>query len=170
MSILTTTALAAAATLAIAYAVGQFTTRSLYTEIEINAPASTVWATLTDTASFPEWNPFIKSLTGDLTVGNRLAVTLQSEGNAPMNFTPTILKAQENQELRWLGKLGAKGIFDGEHYYILQETAQGTTQFRHGENFSGMLAYVLFALIGEDTEKGFTAMNDALKARVEAKS
>ncbi len=87
-----------------------------------------------------------------------------------MNFTPTVLVSDESQELRWIGRLGFKGIFDGEHYFIMEETAEGTTLFRHGETFSGMLAYVLFPLIGEDTEAGFNALNEALKSRLVSKA
>lgn len=167
MSIFAIAAITIAAILAAAYGVGQFTSRSLHTEIEINAPASAVWAELADGASFPQWNPFVKHLSGDLVVGNRLDITIRSAGNAPMNFTPTVLVSDENRELRWIGRLGFKGIFDGEHYFTIEETAEGTTLFRHGENFTGMLVYVLFPIIGKDTERGFIAMNEALKARVE---
>jgi hypothetical protein len=87
-----------------------------------------------------------------------------------MDFAPEILVADENAELRWVGKFGFKGIFDGEHYFILEETDRGTTIFRHGESFTGILGYPLLALIREDTENGFKAMNVALKARVEEKT
>ena len=87
-----------------------------------------------------------------------------------MDFTPEVLVAIEKEELRWVGRLGFKGIFDGEHYFILEETDRGTTVFRHGENFTGLLGYPLIALIREDTHNGFVAMNKALKARAEASS
>ncbi|MCP4384573.1 MAG: SRPBCC domain-containing protein [Hyphomicrobiales bacterium] len=169
MSILTTTAAIAATALVAAYGIGQITGPSISTEIEIAAPASVVWAELADSDAYAEWNPFVKHLSGDLEVGNRLNVTMQSEGNAPMDFTPEVLVADENEELRWVGRLGVKGIFDGEHYFILEETDRGTTVFRHGENFTGILGYPLLALIREDTLNGFLAMNAALKARVEEK-
>ena len=169
MSILTTTAAIAATAIAAAYGIGQLTGPSITTEIEIAAPASAVWAELADAEAYPEWNPFVKHLSGDLEVGNHLNVTVQSEGNAPMDFTPEVLVADENAELRWVGRLGVKGIFDGEHYFILEETDRGTTLFRHGETFTGILGYPLLAFIREDTHKGFLAMNEALKARVEDK-
>lgn len=170
MSILTTSATVLAATLVAAYGIGQFTVKSITTEVEINAPASAVWDILADTGEYAKWNPFVKHLSGDLIVGNRLEVTIQPENNAPMDFNPLVLASNPDQELRWLGHLGFKGIFDGEHYFILEETAKGTTIFHHGETFSGMLSYVLLPLIGTDTENGFNAMNAALKARVEDKA
>jgi len=168
MSILTTAATALAATLIGAYAIGQFTSRSINTEITIDAPAEAVWSELADTDAHSEWNPFIRSFSGVLEVGNRLEVTVQPEGKSPMSFTPTVLVSEEARELRWVGRLGFQGIFDGEHFFILEANDNGTTTFRHGERFSGMLAYALFPLIGADTAKGFEAMNRALKERVEA--
>jgi len=85
-----------------------------------------------------------------------------------MTFKPQVLNAEINHELRWLGKLGIKGIFDREHFFIMEENANGKTIFRHGENFSGMIASILFGIIEDDTRKGFKAMNEALKIRVEA--
>ena len=86
-----------------------------------------------------------------------------------MDFTPKVLAADKDAEFRWVGKLGFRGVFDGEHYFILEETGRGTTILHHGENFTGLLAYPLIGLIGDDTRAGFEAMNQALKERVELK-
>ena len=170
MSILTTTAVIAGTALVAAFAIGQITGPSITTEIEIDAPASAVWKELADTGAYPDWNPFVRRISGDLEAGNRLQVTVGADGNSPMDFTPEVLVADESKELRWVGRLGFKGVFDGEHYFILEETDRGTTIFHHGETFTGLLGYPLIALIREDTHNGFLAMNEALKTRVEAKS
>ena len=167
MSIIVKSAAIAATAVVAAYGIGLFVGPSISTEIEIAAPASVVWEELTDGSIYPEWNPFVKHLSGNLVVGNHINVTIQSEGNAPMDFTPEVLVADANAEFRWVGKLGFRGVFDGEHYFILEETDQGTTILRHGESFRGILAYPLIALIGDDTKNGFESMNSALKARSE---
>ncbi len=161
--------LAVTAGLVAVYGVSLFNGPGISTEIEIAAPPHVVWKELTDGAAYPEWNPFVKHLSGRLEVEEHLNVTIQTEGNAPMDFTPEVLAADENRELRWIGRLGVRGIFDGEHYFVLDETARGTTLFRHGENFFGVLAYPILALIRSDTQKGFEAMNLALKARSESR-
>lgn len=168
MSIFTTSAAVVAATLVAAYAAGQFMSASIHTEIEIEAPAQAVWAVLSDTRSYPDWNPFVRKISGDLAVGARLAVTIQPEGNSPMDFTPLVLVADVDRELRWLGRMGVRGIFDGEHHFVIAETARGTTVLRHGETFRGMLTPLVMFLIRRDTEAGFEAMNAALKHRAEA--
>ena len=44
--------------------------KELRSEIEIQASAERVWQLLTDFASFPQWNPFIRKASGNIRVGN----------------------------------------------------------------------------------------------------
>lgn len=117
--------------------------------------------------TYPKWNPFIKKISGSTQQGENLAVTIQSEGNDPMDFTPLVLINNKNQEFRREGKLLVTGIFDGEHYFILEKVDSNQTKFIHGENFTGLLSGIFMGMIREDTEGGFTSMNIALKNRVE---
>lgn len=142
--------------------------KTLKTEITINASISKVWNILMNHENYADWNPFVKSISGGVQPGNRLAVTLQPEGGNPMNFTPLVIKNEKEKEFRWLGKLFIKGLFDGEHFFYLERIDEHTTLFIHGENFRGILVGVLMGMIGENTLKGFEAMNVALKQRAEA--
>ncbi|MFY0680548.1 MAG: SRPBCC domain-containing protein [Thalassovita sp.] len=170
MTLLSRAAIAAAVVLGTTFTLGIFKAPTVETEIEIEAPVDRVWHLLADTEHYAEWNPFIRSLEGELQVGATLAVSIQLAGKSAMNFTPKVLVASPNQELRWVGKLGLRGVFDGEHHFRLEETAGGGTRFIHGEQFRGVLAYILFPLIGSDTKAGFVAMNQALKSEAEALS
>ncbi len=38
--------------------------KQLHTEIIVEAPAERVWELLTDFASYPQWNPFIRNISG----------------------------------------------------------------------------------------------------------
>ncbi len=42
------------------------TLKELHTEIEIQTTAERVWRVLTDFASFPQWNPFIRQAKGEI--------------------------------------------------------------------------------------------------------
>jgi len=140
------------------------------TEIEIGATAEQVWTILLDFPSYPEWNPFIRSIEGTAKVGDRLKVFIQPEGGRGMTFRPTILTVIPNQELRWLGRLLIPGIFDGEHYFQVDQLGSRRVRFVHGEKFSGIL--IPFARSGLDggTKAGFLAANEALKARAESRA
>lgn len=140
--------------------------KSLETKINISASAEKVWEVLTDFDSYPEWNPFVIKLSGNTEVGNQIVVNLKLENNDPQKFKPEVLVKDENREFRWVGKLFIKGLFDGEHFFQLKEVENGV-EFIHGENFSGVLVGPIMSLIGDKTEAGFNAMNEALKTRVE---
>ena len=83
-----------------------------------------------------------------------------------MTFKPTVLTANPGRELRWLGVLGVRGVFDGEHSFVLSANADGSTRLTHGEIFSGVLVALMKRTI-DNTQDGFTAFNQALKLRVE---
>ena len=84
-----------------------------------------------------------------------------------MTFRPTVLRSDKNREFRWLGKLFVKGLFDGEHYFILTPINEQQTQLEHGEHFRGLLVNLIMKQIEGNTMAGFEAMNQALKERAE---
>ena len=135
--------------------------------IEIEASAECVWEVLTEFEGYPEWNPFVVSVVGELTPGARLTVRLQPPGGRAMTFRPTVLRAEPGRELRWLGRLGVRGLFDGEHHFTIHPLGPGRVRFVHGETFRGILVWLLGRTLG-NTARGFEAMNRALKARAEA--
>ncbi|NNE36580.1 MAG: SRPBCC domain-containing protein [Rhodothermales bacterium] len=137
-------------------------THHLITSIDVDAPASVVWEVLTNTDDYA-WNPFVKSVEGELAEGNVVNVTL-SDG---MRFTPTVLVAEPNRELRWLGRLGLPRVIDGEHIYRIVATSDSTVTFEHNEDFTGFLVPLLRSKLDEETVPGFESMNRALKETAE---
>ena len=141
--------------------------KQIETDIEIDAPAETVWSILTDFEAHPSWNPFVREISGIPKEGERLRVFIQPQGGKGMVFKPVVLKAEVNRELRWLGKLFVSGIFDGEHYFRIEPIEKDRVRFVHGENFSGVLVGLFAKGLDTGTIQGFKAMNEALKKRAE---
>ncbi len=139
--------------------------KELRAEIEIGAPAERVWASLTDFASFPEWNPFLRNIRGKLEVGAKLEVVLGASGTRGIMFRPTVKKVVPNRELRWLGRLGICGLFDGEHIFELTTVAPNRVRLVQRELFRGLLVPVLWRSLERDTRRGFEEMNRALRDR-----
>jgi len=137
------------------------------TEIEIRASAKRVWELLTEFASYPRWNPFVRSIEGELIVGKNLSVFIQPPGSRGMRFRPTLLAVSPTRELRWKGKLLLPGLFDGEHYFKLETAPNGGVLFRQGERFTGILVPLFRKSLDRATEQGFIAMNEALKREAE---
>jgi hypothetical protein len=140
--------------------------RRVETSIEIDAAPERVWALLTDFAGMPDWNPFIRSISGPLAKGSRLSVEVALPGKGGMRFKPVVLVTNPERELRWLARLVVPGVFDGEHYFLLEPAGEGRTRFIHGEAFSGLLVALLGRTISA-AEAGYQAMNVALKRRAE---
>jgi hypothetical protein len=141
-------------------------TTTISSQIEIDAPAETVWAILMDFPAYGEWNPFIRQISGPPEVGARLEARLQPPGGRAMTFKPTVLVADPNREFRWLGRLLVKGLFDGEHVFRIEPLGGDRVRFVQEESFAGILVPLLKGTLGQ-AEQGFHAMNAALKGRAE---
>jgi hypothetical protein len=140
----------------------------LDSEIEIQSSPEKVWELLTDTAKFPEWNPFLRRLSGRLAVGEKLVVYIQASGAMGMEFRPVVLKVEPNRELRWLGRLLLPGVFDGEHIFQIEPLGEGRVCFHQREILSGLLVPVLKTFLDRDTRRGFNEMNRKLKELAES--
>jgi hypothetical protein len=141
----------------------------LYSQIDIAAPIGRVWTLLTDFSSYARWNPHVRSVEGKLVVGASLKVFTQPPGGKGLHFRPTLLAAQPNRELRWKGSfvLGVPRLFDGEHYFKLEERHDGVVILHHGEFFSGVLVPLFKRSLNGEVSQGFIATNEALKREAE---
>ena len=142
--------------------------KEIQTEILIQASPETIWKILMDFDHYPDWNPFIKSISGEQKVGGQLTAFIGPPGQNGLTFMPKVIVHEPNKEFRWLGKLWGGLFFNGEHYFILKELGNHSTQFIHGEKFTGMLVGILGGML-KNTKNGFEAMNRALKQRAEGK-
>lgn len=145
---------------------GAINAHRVQSEVEIRAPAERVWEVLTDFAAYPSWNPFLRSIKGELVVGRSLSVHIALPGSSGMRFR--LLANSPARELRWRGRLLLPGLFDGEHYFKLEATSTEGTRFCQGEEFTGLLVPLFRKSLEGATKKGYVAMNEALKQRAEA--
>lgn len=136
------------------------------TEIVINASKERVFSIITGLAEYETWNPFIIQSKGNPVEGARLVNTMRN-GDSAITFKPKVVKVEQNRAFEWLGSLIVKGLFDGHHYFHIEEISPEQVNLVHGENFSGLLSSFLLKKIGDQTRQNFIAMNQALKARAE---
>ena len=141
--------------------------KELRSQVEIEAPAERVWHVLTDFAAYPEWNPFIRRVSGRPEVEGHLVVRMQPSGTRGMTFRPTVTKVEPDRQLRWLGHLLLPGIFDGEHIFEIEELEADRVRFVQREVFKGLLVPLLARSLDRDTQRGFEEMNRALRERAE---
>lgn len=138
------------------------------TEIVIDTDQHTLWRVLTELNTYPEWNDFFKTISGEVREGSTLKITITPPNAKPMSFTPKVAKVDPQNELRWRGAFLHSSIFQGEHYFLLEKISDKQTRFIHGEKFTGLLTPI-FKLIGfeRNTRLGFEAFNLAIKTRAE---
>lgn len=139
----------------------------LHTEVDIDASPEAVWSVLTNLGDYPDWNPFVTSAEGTVEVGQRLINRLEPPNGKAMTIKPTVTVVESGQTFEWLGHLGVPGVFDGRHRFELEPNADGGTRFVHSEHFNGVLVRLLRKTLDGQTQQGFVAMNDAIKARAE---
>jgi hypothetical protein len=141
--------------------------RIIDTQIDIAASASLVWQLLTDFPKYADWNPFITGIEGRPEMGARLRVRICPPGRSAITFTPTILAATREWELRWRSRRIVPGFFDSEHSFQIR-THGLFCRFHQSERFTG----IMVTLVGDDVfdamQQGFEQMNAALKLRAEA--
>jgi hypothetical protein len=142
-------------------------TKTIETNILIHASVEKVWAVLVDFDQYPNWNPFINSISGELKVGQTIKVKIAAPDSKPMIFQPKILTFIPNKEFSWLGYLFFKSLFKGVHQFKLIDNGNGSTTFQHNEIFNGLLIPLLQKQLDTKTKKGFEMMNIKLKEKAE---
>jgi hypothetical protein len=141
--------------------------KQLRTQIDIDATPEQVWGVLTDFAAFPDWNPFMVRAEGDVRRGERLTIRMQPDNGRAMTFRPTVLEAEPNQRLRWMGRVLVPGVFDGEHSFTIEPLGAGKVRLIQEEEFRGILVPLMARTLDRGTLPAFEKMNHALKRRAE---
>jgi hypothetical protein len=140
--------------------------KEIVTEIEINAPPSRVWQILTDFEKYPTWNPFIKKISGIPAINEKLEVHMPDPRGGTMVFTPIILVAESNRELKWLGR-SEGDVFNGEHRFLIEPIENNKVHFTQSEKFTGSMVASLAGWLDTAVKQNFEDMNRALKQRAE---
>lgn len=138
--------------------------KEIRTEIIIRATSEKIWDILTDFENYPNWNPFITFIKGKVEEGSQINVRIAPPNGKAMVFKPTVITKTENRELKWLGTVLFKGLFDGEHRFELKDNANGTVTFVESEQFRGIFTGLFNP---EKTINGFHEMNKKLKELAE---
>ena len=141
------------------------------TSITIEAPPSVVRAVLLNFPSYPEWNPFITRIESPIPSpppGTQIKVLA-----ANTSFDPVIVE-NTPERFSWRGKLFAEWVFNGHHYFEFgpfgdmgENGETESCKLVHGEEFGGILAFLISFVIRGMTERWFNKMNSAWKERAE---
>ena len=141
--------------------------RHVQTEIVIDAQAKQVWDILTDFASFPLWNPFLRRVAGEPKPGAKLRLRVRMPGVLLLPMRTTVIKVEPLCYFSFIGRFPIPGIISGEHSWEIVALGNGRVRLTHREIFRGLLVPMGFWLVRRIVTRGFEWMDLALKDRAE---
>ncbi len=139
----------------------------LHAIIDIDSPAERVWQVLTGFEDYPRWNPFIRYVTGELTVGVPLVVYLALQDGRIRRLDAQMAAFQPGREIRWMGRLEKPYAFDLEYALLVEPLDVEHVRFTQRMVSRGLLAPMMMGLIQKKMQRGLIEMNQALKEELE---
>jgi hypothetical protein len=136
------------------------TKKVFHVEIEIAAPPKAVWAVLTDTERYAEWNPTQVEVRGAHAVGSHLVAVFDAPEIKPFEVQLTVIEMDSPRLLRQGG--GVPGIITFDHRWMIFPTEHGSLVVQH-EVDRGI--YLLF-WDSSWIEPAYQRASEALRARV----
>jgi hypothetical protein len=133
-------------------------------DVEINVPPDKVWKTIIDFKKYSQWNSQLQYLGGEVKLQSKLRLKLSAKGADPYEFKPYVSYWEENKRFAWLAQTGLPYIFDGEHFFELQDIGNGKTLVVNREEYRGVLSQIMKNLpMMKSAPEGFELMNAELK-------
>lgn len=135
--------------------------------VGIQAPPEAIWAVLADIEGWSVWNPIYPKAQGTLRIGSPLTLELALEGRKPEVIKPVILDWVPNEQIHWrLTIMG--GLVRTTRFFEIEKLSDNGCIFANGEVFDGLLGPTAVRALRGPIRRGFAAMGEAVKARVEA--
>ena len=139
--------------------------KNFHAQATIKAPASKVWEHLTDFESYPEWNPFLRSVQGEPKEGATIYIIVANQPR-PIKGKIKQLIPDARLQLESLGPLGLgllRALFTCE-ITPLEDSHQVT--FAVNETFEGPLTRIVSSSL-EQQSSLYNELCQSLKMRVE---
>jgi hypothetical protein len=140
------------------------------TTFPIGAPPDAVWGVLTDFERYPEWNPSLTSISGELRPGSTVSLTLALPGRPSLKVKAGLADVEPGRRLTWHGNLGADWLFGGTREFLIDAQPDGTVRFTHVEDVRGVLFPLFRAVMGSAIQRHHDALNVALTKRAEGRA
>jgi hypothetical protein len=140
------------------------------TTFPIVASPEAVWDVLTDFERYPEWNPSLPSISGDLRPGGTVSLTLAMPGRPSLKVKARLSDVEPGRRLTWHGNVGADWLFAGTREFQIDAQPDGTVRFTHVEDVRGALFPLFRAVMGSAIQAHHDALNVALTERAEGRT
>lgn len=137
--------------------------RTFQVEIVIPVPPEAVWAVLTDTPAYGEWNPVFVAVEGRLEEGAQTRNSVRDPSGALLQITSDVVRVVPNREINQFG--GTIGLITFDHTWRLEPVPEGTRVIQHEiDRGIGMWFWD-----SDWIEPAYRRVNEALRERVKVK-
>lgn len=138
--------------------------KTIETEVMVDASVETVWRILTDFESYERWNPLVTSADGDARLGAELDIALEPPDSNRQEQSREITILRPNRKLAWMSHQLVPGVSDREYEVILEPLGDDLVRIVMQKRFEG----ILIPLTSTEKELvGLELMAEALKRRAE---
>ncbi|WP_320826640.1 SRPBCC domain-containing protein [Reinekea sp.] len=134
------------------------------TTTKIKADAGLVWAILTDSSTYPDWNQTVTKIDGTIALGETIRV--YATINPTRAFPVAVQELVPNRKMVWRGGMPL-GLFKGIRTFTLTDDNSGQIDFHMEEVFTGLMAPLIVRSMPDLTEP-FEQFATCLKATAEA--
>lgn len=140
----------------------------LKTNIDIEAPAHTVWAVLDEFEKHGQWNACTPDIEGRSTLGSHIKTTLVRQNTPDLVVVPVVTRVVAARQLRWEAVSPDLSVFSAVHTFTVVPTGPESCVFHNDETFGGSAIEPRIESLNVDTRASYEKMNRDLKARAEA--
>jgi hypothetical protein len=127
-----------------------------------------VWQVLSNFSAYPDWNPFILAVHGNVHTGAKVKYRFQFPPCIRVWTGANVFAFTPRKELRWAAHFLTPSLFSGDHHFIIEPLSESSVLFHHGEVFTGLLVPASLPLLKMYGQRVYEGLNIALKRRAEA--
>ncbi|WP_235738644.1 SRPBCC domain-containing protein [Nocardioides alcanivorans] len=137
-------------------------------DLEIEAPAATVWQVLTDFDAYGTWNPFARKARCDLRPGGTIDMQVVLVGQRPMRQREFINSVDPGRGFSYSMKPAPGGLLRSRRDQEVVDLGDGRSRYTSRFRIEGPLAPVVSILLGRALRRGFDGNVAGLKERAES--
>lgn len=131
----------------------------------IHAEPQVIWDLLTEASAYPDWNPAVLGIEGDIEEGNKIKLT--SIVNPDRQFKLNVTDVRPPNHMVWWDGMPL-GLFKGVRTFRVSPTGDGQSEFQMEEVYSGLMAPLITKSIPDQTDS-FNQFADGLKEAAETR-
>ncbi|MGH3037171.1 MAG: SRPBCC family protein, partial [Gaiellaceae bacterium] len=138
--------------------------KTIQSEVTIDASRETVWRILTDFEGYSRWNPLMTTAAGDARLGAHIQVDLRPPDGDTQELSPEITILRPNRKLAWMSRQLVPGVSDREYEVIIEPLGEERVRVLMHKRFEGILIPMTSTA---EEQVGLDLMAEALEREAE---